>query len=87
MFMPQVKAFTTVTRDATSRPLVPICYVCLADLAPAMLKLLDATVVDLKINNVSSSVANAQDLAFAGNASYDAVTFSLGLHFVTDTAK
>ncbi|KAI4141102.1 MAG: hypothetical protein LQ340_007727 [Diploschistes diacapsis] len=62
-------------------------YVRRADLAPAMLKLLDATVTELKINNISSGVANAQDLAFAGNASYDAITFSLGLQLVKDTAK
>ena len=59
----------------------------LADLAPAMLKLLDATVSDLKVPNISSSIANAEDLSFAGDASYDAITFSLGLQLVKDTAK
>ncbi|KAL3141864.1 hypothetical protein ABBQ32_004528 [Trebouxia sp. C0010 RCD-2024] len=65
----------------------PDCHVHATDLAPAMLKLLDVTVADLKINNISSSVADAQDLAFAGNASYDAITFSLGLQLLKDTAK
>ena len=52
-----------------------------------MLKLLDATVNDLKVPNVSSSTANADNLSFAGDASYDAITFSLGLQLVKDTAK
>lgn len=52
-----------------------------------MLKVLDASATDLKISNISSSVVDAKDLAFAGNASYDAITFSLGLQLVKDTAK
>ena len=81
------RIYVLVARDATSCPLGPTCYVCCADLAPAMLKLLDATVTDYKINNISSGVADAQDLAFAGYASYDAITFSLGLQFMKDPAK
>lgn len=58
-----------------------------SDLAPAMLQKLQSTAKELNLANVTSQVADAQDLSFASDCSYDAVTFSLGVHFLPDKAK
>jgi ubiquinone/menaquinone biosynthesis C-methylase UbiE len=47
-----------------------------ADLAPAMLQKLQSTAKELNLANLTSQVADAQDLSFAGDCSFDAVTFS-----------
>ncbi len=58
-----------------------------ADLAPAMLQKLQSNTKELKLQNLTCQVADAQDLSFASDCSYDAVTFSLGVHFLPDKAK
>ncbi len=58
-----------------------------ADLAPAMLQKLQAIAADLKLSNLTSRVADAQDLSFAGDNSFDAISFSLGLHFLPNKTK
>ncbi|DBA74525.1 TPA: hypothetical protein ACH3X2_000980 [Trebouxia sp. C0005] len=58
-----------------------------SDLAPAMLQKLQSTAKELKITNLTSQIADAQDLSFASDCSYDAITFSLGVHFLPNKAK
>lgn len=52
-----------------------------------MLQKLQSTAKELNLTNLTSQVADAQDLSFAGDCSFDAVTFSLGVHFLPDKAK
>ena len=52
-----------------------------------MLHKLQANVKELGLANLTCQVADAQDLSFASDCSYDAITFSLGLHFVPDKTK
>ncbi len=52
-----------------------------------MLQKLQSTAKELNLANLTSQVADAQDLSFASDCSYDAVTFSLGVHFLPDKAK
>lgn len=73
---------TSASRPAYSQtPRLP------ADLAPAMLQKLQSNAKELNLTNLTSQVAAAQDLSFASDCSYDAVTFSLGVHFLPDKAK
>ena len=52
-----------------------------------MLSQLEASAAELKLQNISIRVANVQDLSFAQDASFDAITCSLGVHLVQDMAK
>ena len=52
-----------------------------------MLQKLQASVKELGLANLTCQVADAQDLSFASDCSYDAITFSLGLHFVPNKSK
>jgi len=52
-----------------------------------MLQKLQSNAKELNLANLTSQVADAQDLSFASDCSYDAVTFSLGVHFLPDKAK
>lgn len=52
-----------------------------------MLQKLQSTAKELKITNLTSQIADAQDLSFASDCSYDAITFSLGVHFLPNKAK
>ena len=52
-----------------------------------MLQKLQANVTELGLANLTSQIADAQDLSFASDCSYDAITFSLGLQFVPNKTK
>ncbi len=76
-----------VDSTSASRPAYSQKSRLLADLAPAMLQMLQSNAKELNLANLTSQVADAQDLSFASDCSYDAVTFSLGVHFLPDKAK
>lgn len=58
-----------------------------ADLAPQMLHKVAERAADLLLSNITTKAVDAQDLSFAKDASFDAITFSLGLQIVPDKAR